>query len=93
MQALCNYYHYHVQHTYYNYLKNCHKNSPRILINIMYTTNRILKVDRRSAESKFASIGELETPEGIRNDQKVIDHSNLPRRPPSTCFGHVKART
>lgn len=37
--------------------------------------------------------GELKTPEGIRNDQKVIDHSNLPRWPPSTCFGHVKART
>lgn len=37
--------------------------------------------------------GELKTPEGIRNDQKVIDHGNLPCWPPSTCFGHVKART
>jgi len=37
--------------------------------------------------------GELKTPEGIRNDQKVIDHGNLPRWPPSTCFGYVKART
>lgn len=37
--------------------------------------------------------GELKTPEGIRNDQKVIDHGNLPHWPPSTCFGHVKART
>lgn len=50
------------------------------------------KVDR-PPEFRIATFGEFKTPEGIQNDQKVIDHGNLPRWPPSTCFGHVKAWT
>lgn len=72
-------------------------NCPRFWFNITISKTchgdaEPLKTDR-SLEFRFAIFGEFKTPEGIQDDQKVIDHGNLPRWPPSTCFGHVKAWT